>query len=126
MDCALIASPPLKNIAMAFSTREPEIPISDASLGSYRQYFETLGVVATNWGQFVVNDPTTQNSYKVELPRDWYNARGEDNNIRSYGWLCRCCDWGPSDWNALPELPVALLPRLVPPLQAKPPTIKIS
>jgi hypothetical protein len=78
-------------------------------------YFTFLGFVDKDlWHDYVCHNPNDNRNYKIKIPLKYYNANGPFDNVKSLGWLCRVCGWEEDSYSILPELPVNLIPILIP------------
>lgn len=61
---------------------------------------------------FVAKNPLDQKNYRIEIPSDFYNQMGEQEHVKSLGWLCRIFDWREEEYARLPLLPDELIPKI--------------
>lgn len=87
--------------------------LSEHYIFEVKDYFASLGYT-DKWCEYVAYNPETKISYKTLLPAEFMIKNGTNDNVKAYCYLCRFYDWTEEQWNPLPELPLELIPKLIP------------
>ena len=110
---AILNDPNCRMMPIGHVDTEPAKSATPEYEARAKAHFVALGYTDELY-DFVANDPDTKIRYKARLSREFMNKSGQNDNILSYGYLCRVYDWGSDLWNPLPELPLELISKLVP------------
>ena len=71
-------------------------------------FFEKLGFTGY-CSSYVCRDPTSNIKYQASIPKSFRDVMGEQDNVKSFGWLNRCFDYPIEEMEALPQLPDELV-----------------